>query len=127
MSSKQREALEKIAETVNRALSILNEIPDSCSHNGLVEDVADVLCLIKETYIPEALAAPPRECDRFADDLQADDLHEAFVKHCNDCDCPMGCVYRMEMKGLLDVRCASILKCFARFALSEATKEEGVK
>ena len=74
-----------------------------------------------------ALAEPPRECDRFADDLQADGLHEAFVKHCNDCDCPI-CIHRMEMKGLLDVRCASILTCFASFALSEAdTEKEGAK
>ena len=78
-----------------------------------------------EETIKAALAEPARECDRFADDLQADGLHEAFVNYCNDCDCPMGCIHRMEMKGLLDVRCASILKCFARFALSEASPEEG--
>lgn len=78
-----------------------------------------------EETIKAALAEPARECDRFADDLQADGLHEAFVNYCNDCDCPMGCIHRMEMKGLLDVRCASILKCFARFALSEASPKEG--
>ena len=74
-----------------------------------------------------ALAAPARECDRFDDDLQADGLHEAFVKYCNDCDCPIGCIHRRKMEGLLDVRCASILNCFARFALSKASNETEVK
>ena len=73
-----------------------------------------------------ALSAQPRECDRF-DHWQADDLHAAFVKYCNECDCPMGCVHRKGMEGLLDVRCASILGCFARFALSKASKEREVK
>ena len=94
--------------------------PDSCPTE---EEIWNV---IKECEA--ALAVPLRECDRFDDDLQADNLHAAFVKYCNDCDCPMGCIHRMEMKGLLNVQCASILKCFARFALSEAdTEKEGAE
>ncbi len=71
------------------------------------------------------LAAPPRECDRFADDKQADALHAAFIEHCNSCDCPMGCDHRKNPRFLLDGNCASIMKCFARFALSQATPKEG--
>ena len=72
-----------------------------------------------------ALAAPARECDRFADEKQADALHAAFIELCNRCDCPMGCDYRKSPRFLLDGNCASILKCFARFALSKATPKEG--
>lgn len=48
-----------------------------------------------------------------------DALHEAFVEHCNECDCPMGCIHRRETdpRLLLDTRCASILDCFARFVV----------
>ena len=93
------------------------------TQNGGYEEMANALDKAKA-----ALAVPLRECDRFDDDLQADNLHAAFVKYCNDCDCPMGCIHRMEMKGLLNVQCASILKCFARFALSEAdTEKEGAE
>lgn len=80
MSNKQREVLRKIAENIDRALSILNEIPESCSHNGLVEDVADVLCLVKETYIPEALAEPLRNCEVGTEREQS----QRFDKYCYD-------------------------------------------
>ena len=72
-----------------------------------------------------ALAEPPRECDRFADENQADALHAAFIEYCNGCDCPMGCDHRKNPRFLLDGNCASIMKCFARFALSKATPKEG--
>lgn len=73
----------------------------------------------------DALAEPPRECDRFADEKWADALHAAFIEYCNGCDCPMGCDHRKNPRFLLDGNCASILKCFARFALSKATPKEG--
>ncbi len=72
-----------------------------------------------------ALSIPPRECDMFADEKQADALHAAFIEHCNRCDCPMGCDHRKNPRFLLDGNCASILKCFARFALSKATPKKG--
>lgn len=65
-----------------------------------------------------ALAEPPRECDMFADEKQADALHEAFIEYCDGCDCPVGCDHRKNPRFLLDTNCASIMKCFARFALS---------
>ena len=53
-------------------------------------------------------------------------LHSAFIKHCNECDCPMGCVYRRETDAriLLDANCASILKCFARFVINNRRKRK---
>lgn len=55
----------------------------------------------------------------------ADDLHEAFVKHCDACNPPGGCCHRKDTRGMLDTNCASILKCFARFVL--ANKEDDKK
>ena len=78
MSSYLRETLEKIEETVNQALSILIEIPESCSHIGLVDDAADVLCVIKETYIPDALAKQKYEAKW---ELGAE-YEYAYCSHC---------------------------------------------
>lgn len=65
-----------------------------------------------------------RECDRFPSVVQSHDLHAAFAKHCNECDCPMGCIHRRGALRLLDARCSSIMSCFARFVLSKATRSE---
>ena len=55
-----------------------------------------------------------------------DSLHAAFVEHCNKCDCPMGCIHIHRQYNppstMLDTRCASILKCFARFVVTEKKK-----
>lgn len=48
----------------------------------------------------------------------ADYLHAAFVKHCDACNPPGGCCHRKDTRGMLDTNCASILKCFARFAIA---------
>ena len=97
MSSKLREALEKVAKHIDRTLSILNEIPESCSHNGLVEDAADVLCAIKETYIPEALAEPHRNCD-------VGDAEEQFARFKKWCE---GEFYKRPMNALTGEPCKS--------------------
>lgn len=57
-----------------------------------------------------------------------DSLHAAFVKHCNKCNCPMECIHRQYNlpSAMLDTRCASILKCFARFVVN-ALKRGGAK
>lgn len=74
-----RETLVKISEYVDNALSILNDIPESCSHNGMVEDVADVLCALKETYIKPSLMKNERNCERF---LKLTDASKAYIKEC---------------------------------------------
>ena len=84
---------------------------------------AELEAMVKDCS--EALAAPARNCDMGTDEEQADALHTAFIEYCNGCDCPMGCDYRKDPRFLLDANCASILKCFARFALSKATPKEG--
>jgi hypothetical protein len=84
-----------------------------------------VMLGVIEVWCDEALAAPARNCDKYADKFCEDMLHADFVKYCNDCDCPMGCVHRKDTRCMLDTRCASILKCFSRFVLQKAEAEKG--
>jgi hypothetical protein len=84
--------------------------------------VAELLNEVKvaQDMAKSALSAPPRNCDRFKSEYDYDKLHEAFVKHCDSCNCPMGCIHRRDTRCMLDTRCGSILKCFAKFVLAEA-------
>ena len=75
----EREALVKTSEYIDNALSILNDIPNSCSHNGLVDDVADVLCALKETYIKPILMKKQRNCNRFQ---KLSDASRAYTIEC---------------------------------------------
>ena len=73
----------------------------------------------------DALSEPPRVCDKYENHLEEDGLLAAFKKHCDECDCPMGCIHRrLPTRG--DSRDLPILGCFARFALSKVSKEGGV-
>lgn len=65
-----------------------------------------------EDVINAALAKPPRNCDVGT----VEEQHQRFIDYCNACDCPMGCIYRKEFVGMLDTRCASMLKCYIRWA-----------
>lgn len=104
-----------LAEIDELACSAIRHI----SSDILPDEMQEISKLAKE-----ALATPMRECDRFTDEKQADQLHAAFVEHCNKCDCPMGCDHRRNPKFLLDTNCASIMKCFAQFVLSRASGED---
>ena len=64
-SAKLRKAVEETKSTIARCMEILNKIPDSCGYGGLLDDVADELCDLREECIKDALAAPARNCDRF--------------------------------------------------------------
>lgn len=68
-----------------------------------------------------ALSEPPRNCDVGTPEEQ----HRRFIDYCNTCDCPMGCIYRKEFTGMLDTRCASMLKCYIRWAQTPYEAQEG--
>lgn len=76
-------------------------------------------------YLKAALSASARNCDKYESVYASDRLHADFVQYCNDCDCPMGCLHRKDTRCMLDLNCASILKCFARFVLLKAEAEKG--
>ena len=103
-AAKMREALEGVRDWL-------------VVHNAYVDTEREIVKL------NAALAEPPRNCDRFKSEYDYDKLHEAFVKHCDSCNCPMGCIHRRDTRCMLDTRCGSILKCFAKFVLAEAEGE----
>lgn len=61
---KMREAVAETEKRIDKVISILTEIPDSCGYGGLLEDAADELCDLKEEFVKPALSEPPRNCDR---------------------------------------------------------------
>lgn len=71
--------------------------------------------------INAAISEPPRQCDVGT----AEEQHRRFIDYCNTCDCPMGCIHRKEFTGMLDTRCASMLKCYIRWAQTPYDANEG--
>lgn len=63
-AAKLREAVIKTQSVIAKCMDILNKIPE-CGYNGLIDDVADELCDLREEYVKAALAAPPRNCDKY--------------------------------------------------------------
>lgn len=62
-AAKLREAVIETQSVIAKCMDILNEIPDGCGYNGLIDDVADELCDLRNGCLKDALAAPPRNCD----------------------------------------------------------------
>ena len=100
------------------ALENSNELLREVAKTGEWNDIANAQIADNKA----ALEAPARECDAFKSELRADDLHAAFVKYCDGCDCPMGCIHRRLPAGQ-DAANLPILNCFARFVLSKKSKE----
>lgn len=59
-----REALLETKSVIAKCMDILNSIPDGVEYDGLIDDVADELCDLRDSHVNAALAAPPRNCDR---------------------------------------------------------------
>ena len=86
-------------------------------NSNIQSNCADILCAHRDlceakTAINAALAATSRNCDVGTPEEQ----HRRFIDYCNACDCPMGCIHRKEFIGMLDTRCASMLKCYIRWS-----------
>ena len=58
-----RDALEKTQSVIATCMEILNKIPDGCDYDGLVDEVADELCDLRDSHVKAALSDPPRNCD----------------------------------------------------------------
>ena len=63
-AAKMRDALNETQSVVAKCMDILNRIPDGCEYDGLIDEVADELCDLRESHVKPALAATPRNCDR---------------------------------------------------------------
>lgn len=124
-AAKLREAASDLASIFDCDIQFLErhakELRDTGAYGGgIIEHILHSIRLAKE-----ALATPARECDKYENHLEEDGLLAAFKKHCDECDCPMGCIHRrLPTRG--DSRDLPILGCFARFALSKVSQESEV-
>lgn len=96
-----RKAVIETQVVIAKCLEILNNIPDSCGYGGLLDDVADELCYLREGPVKAALAAPPRNCDvgtveeqverfrEFCDDEKGSREHCRNCRLCNAVDCEL--------------------------------------
>lgn len=71
-----REALIETQSAIARCMDILNKIPDTCGYGGLLDDVADELCALREWYLKDSIAEPVRNCDV----LSADQCKKIFER-----------------------------------------------
>ena len=104
-----REALEKTKSVIATCMEILNKIPDGCDYDGLVDEVADELCDLRDSHVKAALFAPPRNCD-----VGTSDEHEKrYLALCdrNKCSsCPVrfkgktDCVFTWEQMPYEEVK-----------------------
>ena len=62
-AAEMREALLETKSVIARCMEILNKIPGGVPYDGLIDDVADEICDLRESYVNPALSDPPRNCD----------------------------------------------------------------
>lgn len=84
---KMREAVVETEKRIDKVVSILTEIPDSCGYGGLLEDAADELCDLKEEFVKPVLAEPPRNCDIGS----LEEQEERYVNFCHNYPKCTGC------------------------------------
>jgi hypothetical protein len=62
-NNKLRSTVEKSVQIIDKAISILEQIPETCGFAGLLEDACNVLFELKEEYAIPALAEPLKNCE----------------------------------------------------------------
>ena len=88
------DALKKTQSVIATCMEILNKIPDGCDYDGLVDEVADELCDLRDSHVKAALSAPPRNCDVGTAEEQARRYEELCDSHtcgsiCSGSGCPL--------------------------------------
>ena len=62
-AAKMRNALKETQSVIAKCMEILNRIPDGVEYDGLIDEVADELCDLRDSHVKPALSAPPRNFD----------------------------------------------------------------
>ena len=93
-AAEMREALLETKSVIARCMEILNKIPGGVPYDGLIDDVADELCDLRDSHVKPALSAPPRNCDVGTDEEQSRRYEELCDSHtcgsiCSATGCPM--------------------------------------
>ena len=67
-------------------MNILNKIPSGCGYDGLINEVADELCDLRDSHIEPALIARPKNCDVGTVDEQLDRYGLFCQNKCPACE-----------------------------------------
>ena len=113
-----REALEKTKSVIATCMEILNKIPDGCDYDGLIDEVADELCDLRDSHVKAALSAPQRNCDVGTAEEQAERFYEFCGYH----------RFQSGIKGMCSslcpcIRCRDMCNCIATW--EQRPYEEG--
>ena len=89
-----RDALKETQSVIAKCRDIRNSIPGGGPYDGLIDDVADELCDLRDSHVKPALSAPPRNCDVGTDEEQSrryEDLCDSHTcgSRCSLTGCPM--------------------------------------
>lgn len=55
-----REALKETQSAIEKCMEILNKIPDGVEYDGLIDEVADELCDLRDSHVKPALSMSQR-------------------------------------------------------------------
>ena len=116
-----REALNETQSVIEKCMEILNRIPDGVEYDGLIDDVADELCDLRDSHVKPALSAPPRNVDVGTAEEQERRWHSncgSGIPNCKHCK-----VYEQARKsGLVDDK--NMIRFDCRFIWSQMPYEE---
>ena len=85
-AAKIRDVLKETKSVIEKCMEILNRIPDGVEYDGLIDDVADELCDLRDSHVKPALSAPPRNCDVGTADEQVKSYFSFCDRHtCQSC------------------------------------------
>ena len=117
-----REALNETQSVIEKCMEILNRIPDGVEYDGLIDDVADELCDLRDSHVKPALSAPPRNVDVGTAEEQERRWHSncgSGIPNCKHCK-----VYEQARKsGLVDDK--NMIRFDCRFIWAQMPYEEG--
>ena len=83
-AAKMRNALKETQSVIEKCMEILNRIPGGVPYDGLIDDVADEICDLRDSHVKPALSAPPRNCD-IGNALEQVSRHRIWCKCGGDC------------------------------------------
>ena len=84
-----RDALNETQSVIGKCMEILNRIPGGVPYDGLIDDVADEICDLRDSHVKLALSAQARNCDIETAEEQSARFDSYCRKHMGCFTCPL--------------------------------------
>ena len=84
-NNKLRSTVEKSEQSIDKAISILEQIPETCGFAGLLEDACNVLFELKEDYAIPALAEPVKNIEVGTIEQQSKRFYDEYYAEHSKC------------------------------------------